>query len=55
MLVYVDIQMHPLLKGGIDRHVVNQNSSVLWLELHQNQHILGWHKIEKINSLVLDQ
>jgi hypothetical protein len=32
---YVNIQIPPLLKGGIDQQGVSYNSSILWLEPHQ--------------------
>jgi hypothetical protein len=35
--IYVDIQISPLLRGGIDQQGVNCNNTILWLELHQKQ------------------
>jgi hypothetical protein len=53
MLIYVDIQILPLLRGGIDRQDVGRDSFVLWLEPHWKQQILRWRKVKEENLLVL--
>ncbi len=40
---YVNIQIPPLLRGGIDRQGVGRNNSIFWIEPHQKQQILGWY------------
>jgi hypothetical protein len=54
-LVCLDIQTSQLLKGGNDQLVVDCDSSFIWLELFWKQEILEMCKIDKINSLVLEQ
>jgi len=51
--IYVDIQILPLLRGGINQQRVSHDSFVFWLELHRKQQILGWHKIREVNPLML--
>jgi hypothetical protein len=50
--IYVDIQILPPLRGGIDQQGVGCDRSILWLEPHQKQQIFRWHKIGEINLLV---
>jgi hypothetical protein len=50
---YVDIQISPILRGGIDWWGVIYDRCVFWFESHQKQQILGEHKIKEVNLLML--
>jgi hypothetical protein len=47
LLIYVDIQILPLLRGGIDWQGVSRNNSILWLESQENNKSLGGARFGK--------